>query len=115
MTDGKPLLAVENWKPLIQRVSRLSEISRYGDSEAEALVHALSDLEDSYRRYLDEELPGLLRENLSDDELLDALWEIGEGMRHIAYHLYQPDFFRTWAEDGRRDGLEAKQEDGSGQ
>jgi hypothetical protein len=74
-----------------------------------------SDLEDSYRAYLDEELPRLLQEDLSDDELLDALWEIAEGMRHIAYHLYEPEFFRTWTEGGRGSGLEAKQEDSSGQ
>jgi hypothetical protein len=41
MADEKSLLAVEKWKPLIERLSRLTEISRYGDGEAESLVHAL--------------------------------------------------------------------------
>jgi hypothetical protein len=108
VAGGETFLPIEKWKPLIERLSRLSEISRRGGGEAEALVHALSDLEGSYRAYLNEELPRLLQEDISDDGLLDALWEIGEGMRHIAYHFYEPEFFRAYVDGGRVSGLEAK-------
>jgi hypothetical protein len=51
-------LPPEKWKALADRLSRSAAISRYGEDEAEALVHALSDLEDAYRAFLDhEQLP----------------------------------------------------------
>jgi hypothetical protein len=107
-------LPPEKWKALADRLSRLAAISRYGEDEAEALVHALSDLEDAYRAYLDHELPALLRDDLSDEEVLDALWEVGEGVSHIEYHLHEPEFFRSYVERGRANAEAAKAEGAHG-
>jgi hypothetical protein len=103
-------LPPETLKALIDRLSRLPTVSRQGKHEAEALVHALSDLEGAFRAYLDHELPALLRDDLSDEQLLDALWEIGEGISHIEFHLLEAEFFRPYVERGRANAEAANHE-----
>jgi hypothetical protein len=61
--------------------------------EAWALADSLSDLESSFREFLDEILPKLA--SSEGEELYDLLLETAESFRHILYHiLVQQKFFR---------------------
>jgi hypothetical protein len=85
-------------KALIRRLQRSEQISRYDDEaqnwdEASVIVHAFTDLEESFRTFLDKLLPALMVEGLTDEELLNRLGDIGDEFRHILYHINDPKFY----------------------
>jgi hypothetical protein len=82
-------------KDLIQRLSTAPVIARYGQEEAETLAHAFADLEESLRKFLQQQLPKLADSSLRGQTLENLLLEIREEFRHVLYHLHDPKFFRT--------------------
>ena len=56
---------------------------------AEALVHALVDIKDSINKVYDHVLPRIIhkQKSLTNEQLLEELWEIREQFRHIEYHI----------------------------
>lgn len=79
-----------------ERLARLPEVTRFDDGdhkEAPALADSISDLESSFREFLEEILPKLA--SSEGDELYDLMLETAESFRHILYHiLEQQKFFR---------------------
>lgn len=69
-------------------------VNQYGPEEAGTLVHAFTDLEESMRTFLGDQLPKLIDPALKGDDLEDLLMDIREEFRHILYHLHDPKFFR---------------------
>lgn len=56
--------------------------------KAEAIVHALIDIEESLDTIYNTTLPKLLDDNsLSPSDFQDLMWDIREQMRHIDYHI----------------------------
>ena len=56
--------------------------------KADAVVHALVDIEESTRKIYVELLPELVHAlDQSPDAFKDKLWDVREEFRHIAYHL----------------------------
>ncbi len=86
----------EGIKALATRLSTCEAVAKLdvGDEkEAWTLAHAFSDLEGSFRTFLDEQLPRLRQEELSPDAIHDLLLDIGEEFRHILYHLNDTRFY----------------------
>ena len=84
-------------KALAERLSKCPEVTKYdkGDEkEGGVLAHAFGDLEESFRAFLDEQLPRLMNDQSPPAELVDALLDIGEEFRHILYHIHDPKFYR---------------------
>ena len=84
-------------KKLADRLSKCPEVSKHDrdlETEAEVLAHAFGDLEESFRTFLNEQLPGLLDDRKTPAEVFDILIEIGEEFRHILYHIHDPKFYR---------------------
>jgi hypothetical protein len=89
---------------LRQRLQQCREVARWDEgewNEAEVLTHAFTDLEESFKVFLDELLPRAVSEDVSGVELLEVLQEIGEEFCHILYHLKDPKFFRYIDERAR--------------
>jgi hypothetical protein len=83
-------------KALAERLDRCEQVARYDtatEKQAWALAHSLLDLAESFRTFLDDQLPRLRDERVSCDELHDILFEIGEEFRHILYHVREPEFY----------------------
>jgi hypothetical protein len=57
-----------------------------GEHPAATLAHALVDIEEECRAYVQHHLPRL-RAASTQDEIETALIEIREAVRHIAYHI----------------------------
>lgn len=94
----------EKVKLLAERLSECPQVTRFdkeGNVEAWTLAQAFADLEESFSRFLDEQLPKLLERPLSDEDLNILLLEIGEEFRHVLYHVHAPDFYKFL---GARDG-----------
>ena len=79
---------------LMQRLSTCPQVMRYGSDEPETLVHAFADLEESFHKFLGEQLPKVLDSSVKGEALEDMLGEIMEEFRHILYHIHDPKFFR---------------------
>ena len=80
---------------LRQRLAACTMVNQYGPDEAGALVHAFTDLEESMRVFLDEQLPKLTDPITQGEALEEMLMDIREEFRHILYHLHDPEFFRV--------------------
>jgi hypothetical protein len=79
---------------LRERLASCAAVARFGSEEAGTLVHALSDLEESFRKFLDEQLPKLVDPSVQGEQLEELLTDISGEFRHILYHLHDPQSFR---------------------
>ena len=79
---------------LRERLARCPMVARYGEEESATLVHAFWDLEESFRRFLAEQLPKLADPSVQGEQLEDLLMDIQQEFRHILYHIHDPMFFR---------------------
>lgn len=96
MTKRKLLMTTDVGIRLVERLSKIDAVSRFDrrdEPQSATLVHALTDMEKSFREILDTLLPRLVDEAADSDQIEDALLEIGEELRHIHYHLKDPEFF----------------------
>ena len=80
---------------LRRRLSRCPLVAQYGQDESGVLAHAFSDLEESFRKVLDEQLPVLGDPSTQREQLEDLLLDMQQEFRHILYHLHDPQFFRV--------------------
>lgn len=66
----------------------MTVLTKHGQSDAEAIVHALTDIAESVDTVYRELLPKLLATlDRPHPEFQDALWDIREEFRHVAYHM----------------------------
>lgn len=79
---------------LRQRLASCRIVAQYGQEESGTLVHAFSDLEESFRKFLDEQLPKLADPSVQGEQLEDLLLDVQQEFRHILYHLHDPQLFR---------------------
>jgi hypothetical protein len=89
-------------KALAERLSECEAVTRLDSSEekeAWTLAHAFLDLEESFRTYLEEQLPRLRQEILSPEDTYNLLLDIGEEFRHILYHLRDTRFYSYLGDD----------------
>jgi hypothetical protein len=99
-----PDYAVE-LKALAERLNRCEQVTRYDtatEKQAWKLAYDFLDLAESFRTFLNEQLPKLRDEGLSCGELDDVLAEIGEEFRHILWHIHNAEFYAYLREHGRR-------------
>ncbi len=82
----------------LQKYECVSKLDSDNDPEAWRLAHSLIDPEESFKEILDNSLPAL-RKASSEEEIHDALLDIGEELRHILYHIKDPKFFSYLFED----------------
>ena len=81
-------------KELSINLSKLPNVKQYGDEEAWGLADDFSDLDKSFRVLIEELFPCLMDDNLSVDDLQDAMTDIGDEFRHIVYHIGNNRFYR---------------------
>jgi hypothetical protein len=92
----------DQYKRLAERLNRCDSVTRFdadGRKEAWTLALTLLDLAESFRTYLDEQLPRLTDEELDCEEIQGVLLDIGEELRHVLYHIRDPRFFAYLRDD----------------
>jgi len=70
----------------IKRCANLAQFDTSTHSEANSLSYAFWNLEESFRRFLDELLPKLVLNDLTDDEICKVLFQIQTEMEQV--HLF---------------------------
>jgi hypothetical protein len=74
---------------LVEKLLNGLQQQGFSREAADALVHALVDIEESTSRIYGELLPELARViDQSPDVFKEKLWDVREEFRHIAYHLH---------------------------
>jgi len=96
MRKHQKLLTVERVIELEKRLARIPEVAQFDvpdEPETHRLAHALAHWEDSFAAFLDEQLPKIVREHASLEDLTDTLHDIGDELHHILYHLHDTKYF----------------------
>lgn len=97
MTTEHLLRASSDLRALAEQLDACPDVARLDEGEekeAWTLAHTFSDLEESFRRFLEELLPKLTAPGAPPDHMRDVLLEIGEELRHVLYHIRDPKFYR---------------------
>jgi hypothetical protein len=87
----------ERIKLLAGNLSKCPEVVKYNRgerNEAWTLAISFAEMSGSFEKLLYEEFPKLMEAHLSPSELNDTLLDIGEELRHILYHIQDPDFYK---------------------
>ncbi len=59
-------------------------------------MHGFRDLEGSFSVFLDVPLPKLMIENITAEEIEDTLFDIGQELNHILYHIKTAKYFKNY-------------------
>lgn len=89
-------------KGLAERLNRCEQVIRYDtatEKQAWTLAHNFLDLAESFRTFLDKQLPRLRDESFGCAELNDVLTDIGEEFRHILWHIHNAEFYAYLRDD----------------
>jgi hypothetical protein len=89
------LLDKNQIEDLRRRLAQCRIVAQHGDEEAGTIVHALTDLEGSFRAFLNKQLPELLDPSVQGDRLEGLLMDIQQEFRVILYHIHDPQLFRV--------------------
>jgi len=104
MKTSPLLFDSERLKALRASLERIPEVRRFdapGESQADTLAHAISDIEEACREVTDEVLPRLVEELDSPGGVRDALGDLGEALAHILYHVHDAEYYRYVIDRGR--------------
>ena len=103
MTARSVLGDVHAQRRLTEKLARctfLREPRNSSDESEEAkIAYDLAELEESFRRFLEQHLPRLAENDLNDEEIHDLLLEIADEFRHVLYHIKDSRFFRSLVDD----------------
>jgi len=86
----------EKLKMLAQNLRKSEKVNSFDsleERESETLAHSILDIEESCKTLLNNLFPKLEPTTLSQDEINELLFDIGEEMRHILYHINDPKFY----------------------
>lgn len=94
---------IESQRKLANQLARCKAVSKLDtDEEPEGwrIAYTFSELEESFRRFLDKQLPILVEGQLDDSQIHDLLLVIGDEFRHILYHIADSRFYQYLSPDG---------------
>lgn len=80
---------IEKLKIITQNLEKCERVTKHStkkENQADTLANALIDIEDALNR-INERIPKLYLEDLTNDEVDDLILELGEELRHILYHI----------------------------
>ncbi|PIQ18030.1 MAG: hypothetical protein COZ75_02885 [Flavobacteriaceae bacterium CG_4_8_14_3_um_filter_34_10] len=86
----------EKLKMLAQNLRKSEKVNSFDsleERESETLAHSILDIEESCKTLLNNLFPKLEPTTLSQDEINELLFDIGEELRHILYHINDPKFY----------------------
>jgi hypothetical protein len=102
---AKVLDNVDKIKELSERLSKSERVSRYNkpdEPESWTIALAFNDIEESFIKIFDEQLPPLLQGDLSTSMIDQHLHAIGEEFRHILYHIKDCAYYEyLWPDESK--------------
>ena len=83
-------MKTETFNRISKNLSSSPRISRFDQgehSEADALAHAILDMETEFSALSSEVFPKLLEADISAEKADEIVWAIRDRLRHIVYHI----------------------------
>jgi len=77
-------------------LSKCEKVNNYDTGkakESDILSYSLTELNESFRRFIEELFPQLIHKDLEEEEIYNLLHEIGEEFRHILYHIKDSNYY----------------------
>ena len=87
-------LAIQKLAEILARCPEVRKFDTEENREAWALAHAFSDLEGSFLKFIEKQLPVLIQSQLEASEIKELLIQMGEELRHILYHIKDSKFYQ---------------------
>jgi len=90
----------DKFKTVAENLRKSQKVNSYDDGqerESDTLAHAILDMEESFREVL-KEIPNLSSKNATEEDIDETLFNIGEQLRHILYHIRDPKFYKYISE-----------------
>lgn len=85
---------LKNITKILSLSQKVNAFNKNGEKECEVLAHSLLDIEESSKEIIENLIPKLTSNDLSEIEVEDILYDIGEELRHIVYHIDAPYFYK---------------------
>jgi hypothetical protein len=89
-------------KTIINNLKKSKKVNSFNDGdefEYSTLAHSFLDMEDSCKLLLNKYFPKFLKDNIDEEEIDETLFDIGEELRHILYHINDPKFYKYLRND----------------
>jgi hypothetical protein len=87
---------------LAERLNLCEQVTRFdtaAEQQASKLAYNFLDLAESFRTFLNEQLPRIRDERLTCAEIDEVLGDIGEEFRHILWHIHNAEFYAYLRDD----------------
>ena len=77
----------------LRKSEKINSFDSAKEKEADTLAHSFLDIQESCNVLTSELFPKLMSSNISESEIEELLFDIGEELRHIKYHIKDPRFY----------------------
>lgn len=77
----------------LRKSEKVNSLDSKEEKESESLAYSILDIEESCKTLLNNLFPKLELTSISEDEINELLFDIGEELRHILYHINDPKFY----------------------
>ncbi|MCP5468592.1 MAG: hypothetical protein H7A32_04920 [Deltaproteobacteria bacterium] len=84
----------------LRKSAKVNSFNQVEELESDTLAHSFLDIDESCRTLLNDLFPKLESTDLSEKEIDELLFDIGEELRHILYHIKDPKFYNYLKEEG---------------
>jgi hypothetical protein len=87
---------IDKYKCLVNNFRKLDKINSYDsdkEKESDTLANAILDIAESSSLIVNELVPKLTANDISESQIEDILHEIGEEFRHILYHIKDSKYY----------------------
>jgi hypothetical protein len=91
--NSEPGVELRRIAELLETCEQVSKYDSPQEKEAWTLAHAFLDLEESFTSFLRSQLPRLKAGGMTPKETYELLFDIGEELRHILYHIRDLRFY----------------------
>jgi len=86
----------DRFKIIAENLRKSRKVNSYDDDqerESDTLAHSILDMEGSFKEVLNE-IPKLSSKSVTEEDIDEALLNIGEQLRHILYHIRDAKFYK---------------------
>jgi hypothetical protein len=85
----------------LRRVQKIADFSDPEHDEANAVAFALVEIGEGVREILAWSDRLRTFDQMSDSEIIDSLWDLGDMLRHLLGHARHPRFFAVYLDEPR--------------
>jgi hypothetical protein len=94
---------LEKLKTITHNLEKCERVNRYStkeENQADTLANVFIDIESGLKKIIQEQIPKLYLNELTEEEVDDLILDIGEDLRHLIYHVNDTKVYNYLKSDG---------------